>query len=242
MFRRDVDRPDIQAFAYTGFGSLSGAAYLFLRVVDAPSARGFLGGLRIASIEDLEQSEARRGDAMRDDRRRPEGARRRRIRRPAIQSGVRRGHGRQRRTARCDSATSAPMRRTSGHGASAIASRMRSSCCSPARNASATSCARRARRPKRSGFSAIEALPTDGHGRCRAVRLRRRDLAAGVRLGPSAHARDEGRSRVHQSDRPRRDPARLLQRIRLPSGLAKARAGRSERCAPEPGRRRGVGK
>ena len=56
MFRRDVERPDIQAFAYTGFGSLSGAAYLFLRVVDAPSARGFLGGLRIASIEDLEQA------------------------------------------------------------------------------------------------------------------------------------------------------------------------------------------
>ena len=56
MFRRDVDRPDIQAFAYTGFGSLSGAAYLFLRVVDAPSARRFLGGLRIASVEDLEQA------------------------------------------------------------------------------------------------------------------------------------------------------------------------------------------
>jgi deferrochelatase/peroxidase EfeB len=55
MFRRDVDRPDIQAFAYTGFGSLSGAAYLFLRVVDAPSARGFLGGLRITSIDDLDQ-------------------------------------------------------------------------------------------------------------------------------------------------------------------------------------------
>src|ERR1700722_17644570 len=69
MFRRDIDRPDIQAFTYTGFGSLSGAAYLFLRVVDAPSARGFLGGLRIASIEDLEQAKlaeapqcARQGD------------------------------------------------------------------------------------------------------------------------------------------------------------------------------------
>lgn len=56
MFRRDVDRPDIQAFAYTGFGSLSGAAYLLLRVVDAPSARVLLGGLRIASVEDLEQA------------------------------------------------------------------------------------------------------------------------------------------------------------------------------------------
>ena len=56
MFRRDVDRPDIQAFAYTGFGSLSGAAYLFLRVVDAPSARDFLGRLEIASVEDLERA------------------------------------------------------------------------------------------------------------------------------------------------------------------------------------------
>ena len=55
MFRRDVERPDIQAFAYTGFGSLSGAAYLLLRVVDAPSARGFISELMIASIEDLEQ-------------------------------------------------------------------------------------------------------------------------------------------------------------------------------------------
>jgi deferrochelatase/peroxidase EfeB len=56
MFRRDVERSDIQAFAYTGFGSLSGAAYLLLRVVDAPSARGFLGGLRIASVEALERA------------------------------------------------------------------------------------------------------------------------------------------------------------------------------------------
>ena len=35
MTRRDVDRADIQAFAYTAFGSLTGAAYLLLRVVDA---------------------------------------------------------------------------------------------------------------------------------------------------------------------------------------------------------------
>jgi deferrochelatase/peroxidase EfeB len=56
MFRRHVERPDIQAFAYTGFGSLSGAAYLLLRVADAPSARSFLGELKIASVEDLEQA------------------------------------------------------------------------------------------------------------------------------------------------------------------------------------------
>jgi deferrochelatase/peroxidase EfeB len=56
MFRRDVDRPDIQAFAYTAFGSLTDAAYLLLRVVDAPAARRFLGALKIASIADLEQA------------------------------------------------------------------------------------------------------------------------------------------------------------------------------------------
>jgi deferrochelatase/peroxidase EfeB len=56
MFRRDVDRPDIQAFAYTGFGSLSGAAYLLLRIADAPAARDFLGKLEIASVEDLERA------------------------------------------------------------------------------------------------------------------------------------------------------------------------------------------
>ncbi len=56
MFRRDVDRPDIQALAYTAFGSLTGAAYLLLRVVDAPAARRFLGALRLASVADLEQA------------------------------------------------------------------------------------------------------------------------------------------------------------------------------------------
>ena len=56
MFRRDVDRPDIQAFAYTAFGSLTGAAYLLLRVVDPSAARRFLGALSLASVADLERA------------------------------------------------------------------------------------------------------------------------------------------------------------------------------------------
>src|SRR5271165_2529438 len=54
MTRRDVDRPDIQALAYTAFGSLTGAAYLLLRVVDASAARRFLGALRLTSVAGLE--------------------------------------------------------------------------------------------------------------------------------------------------------------------------------------------
>ena len=54
MTRRDVDRPDIQALAYTAFGSLTGAAYLLLRVIDAPAARRFLGGLRVDSVADVQ--------------------------------------------------------------------------------------------------------------------------------------------------------------------------------------------
>jgi deferrochelatase/peroxidase EfeB len=55
MTRRDVDRSDIQAFAYTAFGTLKGATYLLLRVVDPPSARRFLGGLKLASVVDLQK-------------------------------------------------------------------------------------------------------------------------------------------------------------------------------------------
>src|SRR6516162_3722702 len=55
MTRRDVDRSDIQAFAYTAFGTLTGATYLLLRVVDAPAARRFLGALNLASVVDLQK-------------------------------------------------------------------------------------------------------------------------------------------------------------------------------------------
>ena len=54
MTRRDVDSPDIQAFARTGFGSLTGAAYLLLRVVDPRAARRFLGAFEVASVADID--------------------------------------------------------------------------------------------------------------------------------------------------------------------------------------------
>ncbi len=53
MTRLNVDRVDIQAIAYTAFGSLTGASYLLFRVVDAPAARRWLGGLRLTSVADL---------------------------------------------------------------------------------------------------------------------------------------------------------------------------------------------
>jgi deferrochelatase/peroxidase EfeB len=53
MIRRDVERTDIQAIAYTAFGSLTGASYLLLRVVDAPAARRGLGALKPACVDDL---------------------------------------------------------------------------------------------------------------------------------------------------------------------------------------------
>ncbi|MBV9287531.1 MAG: peroxidase [Hyphomicrobiales bacterium] len=53
MTRRDVDRSDIQAIAYTAFGKLTGAAYVLLRVIDAPAARRFLAALKLASVADL---------------------------------------------------------------------------------------------------------------------------------------------------------------------------------------------
>jgi deferrochelatase/peroxidase EfeB len=53
MTRRDVDRWDIQALARTGFGTLTGATYLMLRVVDAAAARQWLGSLDITSLAGL---------------------------------------------------------------------------------------------------------------------------------------------------------------------------------------------
>ena len=41
MTRLDIDRADIQALAYTGFGSLTGASYLLLRVTDPPLRAAF---------------------------------------------------------------------------------------------------------------------------------------------------------------------------------------------------------
>jgi deferrochelatase/peroxidase EfeB len=55
MTRRDVDRSDIQAIVYTAFGTLTGATCILLRVVDAPAARRFLGGLKLNSVADLQK-------------------------------------------------------------------------------------------------------------------------------------------------------------------------------------------
>ena len=163
MFRRDIDRPDIQAFAYTGFGSLSGAAYLFLRVVDAPSARGFLGELRIASIEDLEQAKLAEATQCAIT---AAGLRALGVRNPPSGDFIRSSSTAwpATRTARCDSATSAPMRQTSGHGASEIASRMRSSCCSARPERIGDLVRETCEAAERSGFSAIETLPTADMG------------------------------------------------------------------------------
>jgi deferrochelatase/peroxidase EfeB len=53
MTRLDIDRTDIQALAYTAFGSLTGAAYLLLRIADPSAARRWLGAIRVTSVHDL---------------------------------------------------------------------------------------------------------------------------------------------------------------------------------------------
>ena len=53
MTRHEVDRADVQALAYTAFGSLTGAAYLLLRIADPPAARRWLGAIKVTSVDDL---------------------------------------------------------------------------------------------------------------------------------------------------------------------------------------------
>jgi deferrochelatase/peroxidase EfeB len=53
MNRRYIERTDIQALVWTGFGSLRGATYLLLRIVEPHFARGWLRGLNPTSIADL---------------------------------------------------------------------------------------------------------------------------------------------------------------------------------------------
>ncbi len=59
MTRADVDRHDIQAIARTAFGSLLGASYLLMRVVDAPAAKAWLGRLAPTSLADLSSAGVR---------------------------------------------------------------------------------------------------------------------------------------------------------------------------------------
>ena len=182
MFRRDVERPDIQAFAYTGFGSLSGAAYLLLRVVDAPSARGFLGELKIASIEDLEQAKLAEATqcAITAAGLRALGVDESVVSRfnPEFVEGMAGNPNRSRRLG--DIGANAPDKWTWGVGDREPHALLMLF----ARPESIGDLVRETREAaERSGFAAIEALPTDGHGRYRAVRFRRRDLATGIRLG-----------------------------------------------------------
>jgi deferrochelatase/peroxidase EfeB len=53
MTRRDVDEADVQAIVRSGFCSLRGASYILLRVIDAPAARRWIGGLKPAAVADL---------------------------------------------------------------------------------------------------------------------------------------------------------------------------------------------
>ena len=53
MIRADIDTADIQALAHSGFGTLKGAVYLLLRVVDPALARRWLGDLHLACVADL---------------------------------------------------------------------------------------------------------------------------------------------------------------------------------------------
>lgn len=53
MKRRYIDRNDIQAIAWTGFGSLNGASYVLLRVSESRSALQWLRALRPTSLADL---------------------------------------------------------------------------------------------------------------------------------------------------------------------------------------------
>ena len=112
MSRRDVDRPDIQAFAYTAFGSLTGAAYLLLRVVDAPAARRFLGALetRLGRGPRARRTSSREATQCAITAGGLEGARRRPN--PSSSASIRSSSRAwpATRTARCGSATSAPMR------------------------------------------------------------------------------------------------------------------------------------
>src|SRR4051812_39148210 len=48
--RHDVDTADIQAIAYSGFGSLGGARYLLLRVADPKASRHWLRSLEVSSV------------------------------------------------------------------------------------------------------------------------------------------------------------------------------------------------
>src|ERR1700704_6848662 len=55
MIRPEVDSSDVQAIAWTAFGSLKGARYMLLRVNEPHTARQWLRGLAPTSLADLDR-------------------------------------------------------------------------------------------------------------------------------------------------------------------------------------------
>jgi deferrochelatase/peroxidase EfeB len=53
MMRREIDRSNIQAIAWTAFGSLKGARYMLLRIGERDAARRWLRGFAPASVADV---------------------------------------------------------------------------------------------------------------------------------------------------------------------------------------------
>src|ERR1700738_2622343 len=60
MIRPEVDRSDVQAIAWTAFGSLKGASYMLLRVIEPHAARQWLRGLAPASLHDLSVADVKK--------------------------------------------------------------------------------------------------------------------------------------------------------------------------------------
>jgi hypothetical protein len=123
MTRRDVDPHDVQAITRTAFGFLRRAMYLLLRVGQADRARAFLRDLQSTTMAELALG-GRRSDlseaiqvAFTASGLRALGIETDVVDRfaPEFVEGM---------TGRCGSATSAPMRRTVGPGATASASRI----------------------------------------------------------------------------------------------------------------------
>jgi deferrochelatase/peroxidase EfeB len=60
MIRPEVDKSDVQAIAWTAFGSLKGASYMLLRVIEPHAARQWLRGLAPTNLHDLSVDDAKK--------------------------------------------------------------------------------------------------------------------------------------------------------------------------------------
>ena len=185
MTRLDVDRTDIQAIARTAFGSLNGAS--LPPVASRRCARRAALARRRSPrrVADLSSTGCERRSPKRRKSRSPPrdltalGVDERSFR---FRAGVRRGHGRRARTARNASATSAPTRRRSGQWGVGdrephillmlFAGPERIAAFEPRRG------------PPSAAVSRSSTIAANvRHGRCRAVRFRRRRFTAELRLG-----------------------------------------------------------